>query len=30
MSGISEGNPAWEELLYLLRRIADALEGEVE
>jgi hypothetical protein len=26
MSGIDEGNPAWEELLWKLERIAEALE----
>jgi len=26
MTGIDEANPAWEDLIYLLRRIAEALE----
>jgi hypothetical protein len=27
MSGIAEGNPAWDDLIYYLRRIATALEA---
>jgi len=27
MTGIAEGNPAWDDLIYCLRRIAEALEA---
>jgi len=27
MTGIAEENPAWEEFMYYLRRIAEALEA---
>jgi len=30
MTGIAEENPAWEELLYILRRLTRALEALVE
>jgi len=30
MTGIAEGNPAWEELIYCLQRITRALEALVE
>jgi len=30
MTGIQEGNPAWDDLIYYLRRIAAALEALVE